>query len=208
MENIRADWESRHMKDASDWKLDRQVFLEVEERMGPFSIDMFASRTNAQLPAYCSWRADPAALAVDGLSIPWKEHHPYMFPPFALISRCLDKLRREEASAVMIAPVWPNQTWFPQVLDSLSDYPVLLPPLTEIVSSPTGQCHPMAIEGRLPLAAWPVSGELTSLEAFRSELLTSYRNLGENLQNQPILMPGNDGIAGVWKGAVIPFQLL
>ena len=80
VQNIRADWESRHTRDSSDWKLDRKVFLCLEERLGTFSIDLFASRTNNQLPVYCSWKADPAAVAIDALSIPWTGHYPYMFP--------------------------------------------------------------------------------------------------------------------------------
>jgi len=88
VENIRADWERRHMKGVSDWKLNQQVFLDLEEQLGPFSIDIFASRVNGQLPTYCSWKADPAALAMDSLSISWRKHCPYMFPVFVLISRC------------------------------------------------------------------------------------------------------------------------
>ena len=79
-ENIRADWESRHLTDSSDWKLHREIFLSLDKRLGPFSIDLFASRMNTQLPLYCSWRPDPTALAVDALSILWGSHHPYMFP--------------------------------------------------------------------------------------------------------------------------------
>jgi len=146
VENIRVDWESRHIKDANNWKLNRQVFLELEEMLGP---DMFASRMNTQLQTYCSWRADPAALAVDGLSIPWKEHYPFMFPPFALISRYLDKLCREEVSVLLIAPVWPNQTWFPQISASLSEYSVLIPPLAEIRSEQPNRPMPPVGSRRL-----------------------------------------------------------
>ena len=88
-ENVRADWESRHIKDSSNWRLD---INQLEARIGPFSIDLFASQTNAQLPVYCSWRPDPPALTVDALSLSWRNHNAYMFPAFALITRCLEKL--------------------------------------------------------------------------------------------------------------------
>ena len=78
-ENIRADWESRHLTDSSDWKLHREVFLSLDKRLGPFSIDLFASRTNTQLPLYCSWRQDPTALAVDALLISWGTTIPTCF---------------------------------------------------------------------------------------------------------------------------------
>ena len=52
----------------------------LEDQLGPFSIDLFASRTNAHLPEYCGWRPDPAALAVDALSIKWQGHVPAIWP--------------------------------------------------------------------------------------------------------------------------------
>ena len=208
VQNIRADWESRHTRDSSDWKLDRKVFLCLEERLGTFSIDLFAYRMNNQLPVYCSWKLDPAAVAIDALSIPWTGHYPYMFPPFALISCCLTKLHKEEVSAVLIAPVCPNQTWFAQLLNSLVDLPILLPPIPQIVTNSAGQNHPLAGEGHLPLATWPVSGEVAKQEDFLTELSTSSENLGEHQQNHPTPVPGNSGIDGALRGIPIPFQLL
>ena len=182
VENTWADWESCHLVDSSDWKLDWSVFLSLSENLGPFSIDLFASRTNTQLPVYCSWSADPTALSVDALSIPWTSHYPYMFPPFPLISRCLVKLNKERVSAFMIAPLWPNQSWFPQLLNSLNGVPILLPQSPEIVTNPSGQNHPLVMEGHLPLAAWPVSGEQAKQEDFLNELSTFSDNLGDPQQ--------------------------
>ena len=151
-ENIRADWESRHLTDSSDWKLHREVFLSLDKRLGTFSIDLFASRTNTQLLLYCSWRQDPTALVVDALSISWGNHCPYMFPPFALIPRCLAKLHKEGISAL----------------------------ITDIVTNPTGQNHPSATQGHLPLAAWPVSGDPSMQEDYQKELWISCRSHGDS----------------------------
>ena len=71
VENIQADWESQHRTDSSDWKLNRNVFLQLENKLVSFSMDMFAFRMNAQLPLYCSWKPDPVAVTVDALSISW-----------------------------------------------------------------------------------------------------------------------------------------
>ena len=207
-ENVRADWESRHVKDSSDWMLRRDLFTQLVDRLGPFSIDLFASRTNTQVETYCSWRPDPAALAVDALSIPWSDHQAYMFPPFALITRCLEKLRLEQASAVLIAPVWQNQLWYPLLLQSLADFPILLPPCQDIILGQDGQNHPMAVQGHLPLAAWPISGNPSMLADFRMELLTSSRSPGEPQQNQHTPLHGGSGSAGVSHGVLIPFQPL
>ena len=168
-----------HRTDSSDWKLNRDVFLQLENKLGPFSIDMFASRTNAQLPLYCSWKPDPAAVTVDGLSISWKGRHPYMFPPFVLIPRCLSKLQEEKVTATLIAPVWPSQIWFPQLLRNLIDLPIFLPPTQDIVTNQEGLTHPMAMKGHLPLAAWPVSGDPTTQKDFQIELSASSGSHGE-----------------------------
>ena len=71
-DNIIADWESRH-HDSSDWQLLPSVFEAINNLLGPFTIDLFASRTNAQLPVYCSWKPDPQARMVDAFSISWSQ---------------------------------------------------------------------------------------------------------------------------------------
>ena len=81
-ENTRADWESRHHHDSSNWKLCPSVFEALNYLMGPLSIDLFASRINYQLPVYCSWKPDPGARTVDAFSISWARETPYLFPPF------------------------------------------------------------------------------------------------------------------------------
>ena len=205
-ENIQADWESRHMTDCSDWMLHREVFGQLEEALGPFSVDLFASRTNAQLPVYCSWRADPTAWTVDSIS--WEGMHPYLFPPFSLISGCLDKISREQVSAVLIAPVWPGQLWFPQLLQRLMGPPILLPHTQDIVSDPLGQAHPLVLEGHLPLAAWPVSGNPSVQMDYQRGLSRFSGGRGEDPLNPHTLEPGSCGIAGAINGALIHFQPL
>ena len=206
--NVRADWESRHTTDSTDWMLHREIFHQLQTKMGPFTIDLFASRTNSQLPVYCSWKPDPEALTVYALSISWKDHYPYMFPPFALIPHCLHKIEEEKVSALLIAPVWSNQTWFPLLLKFLIGFPILLPPIPDIVTNPHGLNHPLAIEGHLPLAAWPVSGNLTAQRDFQMELSASFNSPGDHRLNPPIHLPGDSGIAGVLHETLIHFQLL
>ena len=77
-DNIEADWESRHQRDSSDWQLLPLVFRTLNNQLGPFSIDLFACRTNAQLEHYYSWKPDPAAIAVDAFSVSWAQERPYI----------------------------------------------------------------------------------------------------------------------------------
>ena len=50
--NVIAGQESRHHRDASDWKLDTQIFSCLALRWGPFSVDLFAVRHNKQISTY------------------------------------------------------------------------------------------------------------------------------------------------------------
>ena len=69
-------------------------------------------------------------------------------------------------TATLIAPVWPNQIWFPQLLRSLIDLLIHLPSTQNIVTNPEGLSHPMAMKRHLPLAAWPASGDTTAQKDF------------------------------------------
>ena len=40
-QNIQADWESRHTKDSSEWKLCPQTFAGTTQTMGKLSVDLF-----------------------------------------------------------------------------------------------------------------------------------------------------------------------
>ena len=71
MTNLRADFASRHWDDPSDWFLRKDLFRELCKIFGPFDIDLFANRLNKQLPAYCSWKPDPEALATDAFTLDW-----------------------------------------------------------------------------------------------------------------------------------------
>ena len=177
----------------------QEIFHHLHTKLGSFTIDWFTSRTYSELPLYCSWKPDPEALAVDALSISWRDHYPYMFPSFALIPRCLNKL---------IAPVWSNQIWFPLFLKSLIDFPILLPPLPDTVTNPQGLSHPTTIKGHLPLAAWPVSGSLITQKDFQKELLASSGNPGNHRLNTPTHVPVDNGIAGVLHETLVHFQFL
>ncbi|GFO27384.1 reverse transcriptase/ribonuclease h/methyltransferase [Plakobranchus ocellatus] len=72
---------------------------------GTPSIDLFAARTNYQLPRYMSLYPDPQAEAINALFHFWTGYV-YIFFPFNLISRVLKKLREDKTEkALVIVPV-------------------------------------------------------------------------------------------------------
>ena len=57
--NHEADWQSRHFRDSSNWKLNPTVLHALDHLWGPLAIDLFADRMNIQLQTYISWFLDP-----------------------------------------------------------------------------------------------------------------------------------------------------
>ena len=204
-----ADYQSRSLQStSSEWRLDPTVFMEISRRLGPCEIDLFASHLNAQTHKFISWRPDPFAMATDALQTQWTTLQGYAFPPFCLVGRCLGKVRREQATIALVAPVWTGQPWYPALLELLVDYPILLPSSPSLLRDPFEQSHPLLGSRSLQLAAWRVSGKVSLQVAFQRALHGSSRPLGAKGQYLHTNQPGQDGIAGVCKGRSIPFQLL
>lgn len=81
--NVIADMESRVSKMDSEW------MLQLCQRFYTPEIDLFATRINAQLPAFVSWKPDPSAMDINAFTLDWDGKSLYAFPPFSVISRAL-----------------------------------------------------------------------------------------------------------------------
>ena len=206
--NTVADWESRHFRDASNWRLDQNVFSSLMQIRGPCVIDLFADRLNSQLPQFYSWKPDPLAIATDALLQDWSRGRNYAFPPFCLIMRSLAKLQGAGGELILITPVWPTQAWYPRLLDMSVAPPVLLPSFPDLLLSPRGERHPLLLNETLSLAAWHVSISPCSRRAFLQTLPGSSWLHGGQAQAQFITPPGKNGIAGVTAGKLIHFAPL
>ena len=54
---------------------------------------------------------------VDAFMLNWSEfNNIYVSPAFSVIGCCLQKIR-EEASGIVIAPLWPTQPWFTRLME-------------------------------------------------------------------------------------------
>ena len=107
-----ADVLSRKLNPNTEWMLDGDCFRELCEKFGEPHIDLFASRINHQLPIYMSFHPDAQAHAIDAFAHSW-ESYVYIFPPFILISRILQKIREDKTPKVlMIVPDWSVAPWF------------------------------------------------------------------------------------------------
>ena len=108
---------------------------------------MFGSRIKKQFKPYVSWHADPEAFAVDAFSLNWNDFNfVYLFPPFSLLGKVVFKLQQDRARAILIAPKWLTQTWYPRLLQLVSGTPLQLPRRKTLLRLPSqpGVQHPLA----------------------------------------------------------------
>lgn len=206
-ENVEADLESRMDRHQIEWQLDPEVFQAISKVLGGCDIDLFASRVNAQLEKYVSWKADPSAFAVDAFSLDWTKFRAFCFPPFSLLPRFLQRLEVLEADCVLVAPLWTTQSWFTKMLRLLIDHPVLLPARDNLLTHPlTGAHHP--ILKKTKLVACLLSGKRWKTQAYMQKLPTLSCRRGETVPKGATRLISSDGWTTVLNKKRILFSPL
>lgn len=169
-ENVIADALSRGQAVPTEWSLHRPTVQQIFNILDTPHIDLFASHLNHQLPTFCTRHAHPLAWATDSLSLSWSGLLGYAFPPISLLPRVLQKIKQESCKIILVAPLWPRQAWFPQLLDLLIRPPIVLPKRPDLLSQPvTKILHPDP--DSLHLCAWMLSNLASEQLAFQRTLL-------------------------------------
>ena len=198
--NVEADAESRdESQEHKEWMLNPKVFEKIQNLWGPFEIDLFATRINKQIEKFMSWMADPESFLTNAFSISWTDINAYAFPPFSLIGRILQKVRADEANITLVAPIWPTQVWFPQLLALCIEPPRVLPRRQNLLLLPqdTQKKHPMLPKMRL--GAFRLSGERCHGRGSRRGQWSSCSLRGENPRRNSTGPTSKDGLASVDK---------
>jgi hypothetical protein len=180
--NIEADKLSREFNDQVEWQLDHDIFFQVCSKLGCPDIDLhvFASRLNAQVEVFCSWKQDPECGYVDSFSLNWRTFD-YVFPPFSLMDLCIKKIREDQARGIIIALLWPTQTWFTGLMKSIVKNPLLLPRRKDLLLNHHEKETHLLWE-KMTLIACQVSGELTEILDFQKQLPPILWHHGELVQ--------------------------
>lgn len=168
-------------------------------------IDLFASRLNYQVEKFVSWLPQPGAVSYDAFSLSWKDMSPYIFPPFNLISKVINKVIADRVGkAIMIVPHWVSQSWFPLLMSVLISLPIRIPRHKDVVSLPhNGQLHPLG--KKLSLVVVIVSGDHSRIKAFQKQLSIPSYHPGGQAQKSNTVWHGRSGVFGVLKGVPIRF---
>lgn len=143
--NEEADAESRKTEHLLEWKLKCNLFEFIVSALKFLpNIDLFASRINAQLKPFVSYRPDPEALHVNAFSICWKGYKFYAFPPFSCVGKVVQKVIHDNATGILVVPDWPNQPWY-NLLMEITVHSILIPSSADqlfLPSNPTVR-HPL-----------------------------------------------------------------
>jgi hypothetical protein len=193
-ENSDADRLSRWENDKTDWQLNKEIFLQLENQWGPLSIDLFATRLNTQLPRFATWAFDPEATFRDAFQVDWSKERPYANPPFGLIGKVLQYLLETNAEMVLVAPVWPAQWWWPKLVSLASDLPIVLPDEEDLYTPPRPEAYKFLSTPRWASAAWMLSSDSGRCQAFRARLSACCETIGgPNQQLERMILLGRTG---------------
>ena len=204
--NVIADKASRIFDQNTEWELDQNVFNNIEDKFGVAEIDLFASRINKKYLQYASWKPDPFSMIVDAFSANWSCLKFYAFPPFSMVLTCVQKIRAEQATGVLVVPLWVTQPWFPIVMRMLIQPPIVSPLDSLFLSFQKGTKHQQ--HKNLRMMACHLSGNITKSRAFHQGPLTSCVPLGDPLPKINIKSILKNGVISVIDRRLIPCYLL
>ena len=137
-DNVTADQLSRKIDNRLEWMLDHNIFLRLcnQLQVQP-DIDLFVSAQNTQLEAYMSFTYDEDAAAVNAFNQSWLDYDlPYIFCPFSVIPRVLQRLRLMGGISMMIVPLWLTAPWLTTWCEGCVVEPVLLPRRHRLLKMP------------------------------------------------------------------------
>lgn len=143
---------------------------------------MFASRFNYQLERYVSFLPDLEAVCVDAFSFPLKNENFYIISPFSMLGKVLQKIQQDKANAIVIAPLWPTQAWFPTLLEIIYQQPYLLN-IRNTLTIPTDPKRQHRIP-RLKMGCFPLSGNFFKTGISEELALVIFSSWRKSLQRQ------------------------
>ena len=207
-ENFTADFLSRNFSDSTEWMLKKDIFDRICKQIFMPDIDLFASRLNKQLEKFVSWYPEPGCFMTDAFSFSWHDYSPYIFPPFSLIGRVVNKVIDDKVDrAILITPFWRSQSWFPLVLSNMISSPVRLPRHQDLLTLQFSQeTHPLA--KKITMVGVVLSGRDWRHREYQLGLQTSSLALGDKEQGNNTVWPGKNGIFGILFNVEIPFVRL
>ena len=116
------------------------MFQTISKVWGPFDTGLFASSLNNKLASYASWRPDPGAQFTDAFCSNWERFHFYAFPPLNVISKCLQKIEKDQATGVLIVTFLENPSEVLSTNETISGQSFSITSSGQLANSPSYGC--------------------------------------------------------------------
>jgi hypothetical protein len=133
--------------DSDDWGIDEQTFSTLEQKYGPFSVDLFADESNHRTEKFFSDFLSPSSAGVNAFAHSWDNENCYACPPVNLILKTIRKLLTSKCRGVLVIPKWTTAKFWPFAFPDGSNPISIFSEIEEI--------HPIIIQNqraRSPLA--------------------------------------------------------
>ena len=117
----------------------------------------------------------------------WSNEVFYMFPPFSLIRRILQKIQEDGTEAVLVAPIWMTQSWWPSLLELICGQCYQVRKTKQNLYLPHNLDREYPLK-RMNMGDFCISGESSKAGAFQRELGTSFYNPGETVQRAVLIV--------------------
>ena len=141
--NSTADKLSRNFFSNLEWPLNTSVFEQLVELTLVPDIDLFASSLKKKLIDLCHGTQNHSQRrSIYAFSISWSNLKCDAFHPFNLLPQVLRKIREDQALVSLIALVLSTQSWYPLLLQLLSDRSILLPKKDNLLFPSSEQGNP------------------------------------------------------------------
>ena len=114
-DNLISDWFCKDIH-KDDYMLNPEIFVAVDVRWGPHSIDTFSSFRTREIPRFCSRWLSLCMEHPDAFTASWNNQNNWSFPSPYMIPRVLKHLKSSSADATLVAPpppLWLSAPWWP-----------------------------------------------------------------------------------------------
>ncbi len=145
---------SRNNISSEEWTLHPLSVQKIWEVFGRARVNLFASKGNSHCSIFFTE-------SMNALAHEWPSLPHYAFPPIALLSQVLRRVREQRQKLILIDPLWRYQPWLSELFQLLEAAPWPIPFRRDILSQANGTLwHP-----RLELWAlhvWLLNGSLST----------------------------------------------
>ena len=121
-ENQKADAVSRlaDVVDIDDWTLSEEFFQILNNKWGPFTIDLFANYYNYKCPKFYSLFYSKGSAGVNAFCYNWANENALIVPPIPLVIKALRHAKACHCKGTLVVPFWNSAPFWPVLLNEFS----------------------------------------------------------------------------------------